>query len=211
MQLKNLAKNSGYDNIIRYLGIAVFKTKKGLWNKVKIRSLQKLLYIYGRKQYIFPQHSAMINLSRQCHTDRVTPLDLPAHVYFDGECLCHYVLHEAQHCLPKTEQELPVINLDIVSKYWYVIYSKLHLFKERSIHKHPANTHTSTLCLTICDASLKTYSKVHASRIPLSLKCKIHVHIYWNLLTLSIISMTKGFEIRYRQLTLNIISSETDP
>lgn len=84
---------------------------------VKIRSLQKLLYIYGRKQYIFPQHSAMINLSRQCHTDRVTPLDLPAHVYFDGECLCHYVLHEAQHCLPKTEQELPVINLDIVSKY----------------------------------------------------------------------------------------------
>lgn len=167
------------------------------------------IYMVG-KQYIFPQHSWSTSLGSVTQTG-VTPLDLPAHVYFDGECLCHYVLHEAQHCLPKTEQELPVINLDIVSKYWYVIYSKLHLFKERSIHKHPPNTHTRTLCLTICDASLKTYSKVHASRIPLSLKCKIHVHIYWNLLTLSIISMTKGFEIRYRQLTLNIISSETDP
>lgn len=168
------------------------------------------IYMVGNNIFFLSTQQWSTSLGSVTQTG-VTPLDLPAHVYFDGECLCHYVLHEAQHCLPKTEQELPVINLDILSKYWYVIYSKLHLFKERSIHKHPANTHTSTLCLTICDASLKTYSKVHASRIPLSLKCKIHVHIYWNLLTLSIISMTKGFEIRYRQLTLNIISSETDP
>lgn len=32
-------------------------------------------------------------------SEGVSALDLPAHVNFDGECLCHYVLHEAQHCL----------------------------------------------------------------------------------------------------------------